>query len=92
MAEDTEEEIRLVGRPEYMLTTTDNPYNPFTQFEEWYNWDVVAGYHSSALLARIVMSSDEMSDADQSLAIQHAIDTIVNANVSGMHVAVDADE
>jgi hypothetical protein len=70
---------------EYMLTTFDNPFNPFTQWDEWFQWDVSAGYNTSALLARITKSSLELSEPDQALAIQQAIDEIVEENVSGMH-------
>jgi hypothetical protein len=69
---------------EYMLTTIDNPFDPFTQFDQWFQWDESAGYHTSSLLARITMSSDELSEADQAVAIQNAIDEVVNENVSGM--------
>ena len=69
---------------EYMLTTVDNPFDPFTQFDEWFAWDRQAGYNSPSLLARIVNSSDELSDSDQVLAINDAIDEIVKENVSGM--------
>ena len=70
---------------EHMLTTTDNPYNPFTQFDEWYNFDTASGYHTVALLSRIIKTSDGLSDADQSQAIEDAIDEIVTENVSGVH-------
>lgn len=70
---------------EHMLTTVDNPYNPFTQWDEWYAFDRQAGYNTPSLLARIVKSSDELSEADQSLAIEQAIDEIVEFNVSGVH-------
>lgn len=73
---------------EHMLTTTDNPFNPTEQFEEWYAWDTANGYHSLSLLARITRSSDQLSDADQSLALEQAIDEIVKENVSGMHTRV----
>lgn len=72
----------------YALSTVDNPYNPFTQFEEWYGWDEAHGYHTCALLGRIVRTSDSLSDADNSNAIESAIDEIVTENVSGMHVKV----
>lgn len=75
---------------EHMLTTVDNPFDPFTQFDEWFAYDVSMGYNTSSLLARIVLSSDEMSDADQSLAIERAIDEVVLYNVSGMHRKVAA--
>ena len=73
---------------EHMLTTVDNPYDPFTQFDEWYSYDRSAGYHTAALLARVVMTSDELSEADQSLAYELAIDEIVTENVSGVHKKV----
>lgn len=70
---------------EYMLTTIDNPFNPFEQWDEWYMWDLNAGYHTPGLLARISHVANELSDLDQHLAVQEAIDEIVRENVSGMH-------
>lgn len=69
----------------YMLSTVDNPFNPFTQLREWNAFDIAMGYHSAALLGRIVSTSDDLSEADQHSAIQAAIDEIVRENVSGMH-------
>lgn len=75
-----------------MLTTVDNPFSPFTQFDEWFTFDTVKGYNTSGLLARIVITSSELSEADQSVAIETAIEEIVRENVSGMHRAVVADD
>jgi hypothetical protein len=69
---------------EYMLTTVDNPFDPFTRFDEWYEYDVRLGYNSSSFLARVAKVSNEMSEPDQALAIQNAIDEICFENVSGM--------
>ena len=76
---------------EYMLTTFDNPFNPFTQFDEWFSWDRRAGYNTLGLLDRITILSSELSEADQSLAIQQGIDEIVKENVSGMHRKVSKE-
>jgi hypothetical protein len=76
----------------HMLTTVDNPFSPFTQFDEWFAFDTSKGYNSSGLLARIVITSDELSEADQSVAIENGIDEIVRENVSGMHRKVVADD
>lgn len=73
---------------EYMLTTVDNPYDPFNQFDEWYAWDRDAGYHTPSLLGRIVWVSNDISEADQHMQVQSAIDEIVEMNVSGMHKKV----
>lgn len=79
-------------RRDYMLTTVDNPYNPFTQWDEWYVWDLGAGYNTPGLLARIARLSDDISEVDQALAIQQAIEEIITENVSGVHIKVLSDE
>ena len=68
---------------ESMITTTDNPFDPFTQFDEWYNFDTHAGYNSVQLLARIANNSLDLSDPDQDLGIEQAIDEMVRENVCG---------
>ena len=83
---DTEIVVDVVGK--YMLTTVDNPFDPFTQWDEWYSFDTRHGYHTAGLLARIVITSDELSEADQAQAIQLGIEEIVHENVSGMHKKV----
>jgi hypothetical protein len=69
---------------EYMLTTVDNPFDPFTRFDEWLEYDSSMGYNTPAFLDRIANVSNDMSEPDQALAIQEAIDEIVYENVSGM--------
>lgn len=76
---------------EYMLTTVDNPFNPFTEFEEWLDYDTRMGYNTSSFLDRIAKVSNELSQPDQALAIQAAIDEIVDENVSGMWRKVSID-
>jgi hypothetical protein len=78
----------IPSRPEFMLTTVDNPFDPFTQFDEWYVWDQEAGYCTPGLLARISFLSDDISEVDQHVALQNAIDEVVQINASGMHKKV----
>lgn len=73
---------------DYMLTTVDNPYDPFTQFNDWYAWDFRAGYHTPGAVARQVVSSNELSEADQALAANEAIDFLVDLNPFGMYKKV----
>lgn len=68
-----------------MLTTIDNPHNPFDNFRAWYTWDISAGYYSTALLAKIITTSDELSEQQQNEANTLAIDEIVKENVTGMY-------
>lgn len=69
--------------PERMLTTDDNPYDPFTQWEQWDAYDRALGYNTTAMLARIVRTSHELPDAVQSQAIEDAIDDFLDVIVTG---------
>lgn len=71
-----------------MITTVDNPYNPFTQFEEWETFDEEHGYFTCSYLARIAKVSDNLSDTDEALAIERAIDEIVKLNILGIYKKV----
>lgn len=73
---------------EYMLTTSDNPYDPFTQFDEWYEFDRSNGYYTCEYLARIAQTSNELSDEDENVEIQNAIDEIIKENVLGIYKKV----
>jgi len=75
-----------------MLTTVDNPFDPFTQWDEWYAWDRSSGYNTVEFLARVTRFSDELSEADQHVAIQDAIDEIVQENVLGVFRKVKAGD
>ena len=75
-----------------MLTTIDNPFDPFDQFDEWFAFDVAKGYNTCAYLARIAKTSDELSPQDEDLAIDQAMDEIVRLNVLGIYRKVYKDE
>ena len=71
-----------------MLSTSDNPWNPWTDFKAWLSWDMEAGYFTLGYLDRIAVSSHEISQADQDLAVEQAIDEILRLNINGMYIAV----
>jgi hypothetical protein len=72
----------------HMLTTVDNPFNPWTNWDSWYTWDENAGYHTTSFLARILRTSPVLSDDEQDVAMENAIDEIVRENVLGMWTRV----
>lgn len=71
-----------------MLTTIDNPYDPFTNFEAWYHFDEGKGYHSCAYLARIARTSDQLSPVENDDEVERAIDDIVKYNPLGIYKKV----
>lgn len=62
------------------ITTVDNPFNPITDFEHWYLYDMEKGYNSSAYLARIAKTSSSLSDEENEKEIERAIDEIISHN------------
>ena len=78
----------MATNPEQMLSTVDNPYNPFTEFEQWNNWDQQSGYYTLSYLARVTITSDELSELDQSQAIDIAMDEIIDMNITGNYIKV----
>lgn len=76
---------------EVAITTEDNPFDPFTEFKQWYNFDVSHGYHTSALLGRITFTSNELSELDQQQELEIAIDEIVKFNITGNYVKVERE-
>jgi len=60
-----------------MLTTYDNPYDPFEQFTLWWLFDIEKGYNSCSRLARIVNLSDDMSQHEIDIETERAIDEII---------------
>lgn len=57
-----------------MLTTIDNPYDPFTEFNKWLAYDNSMGYDSCGLVARLTQTSVAFTEERQVEDIEAAID------------------
>ena len=82
---------------EVMLSTIDNPYNPFENFEQWYMFDELQARRENrptccSYLARVDYSSDEVSDAEQIQTMNDIIDEIIALNLSGKFIKVTREE
>ena len=71
-----------------MLSTIDNPYDPFDEFDKWYNFDVVKGYNSCSYLSKIAKTADELPESFNQAEIERAIDEIVEININGMYCKI----
>ena len=83
--------MQAMDTTEYMLSTVDNPYNPFTNYPAWSSFDVALRHGTSELLGRISFSSYELSDLDERLEINAAIDEILREDVMGLYIKVTKD-
>ena len=71
-----------------MLTTFDNPYDPFEQFTLWFLFDVEKGYNTCSYLARIAKLSDEMSQQEEDEEVERAIDEIIKYDFMNIYKKV----
>lgn len=60
-----------------MITTKDNPYDPFENFSQWFIYDVEKGYNSCSYLGRIAKTSDALSEQENDKIVEEAIDEII---------------
>lgn len=63
---------------EFMLTTVDNPYSPFTNFDQWLNFDLEKGYNTCQLLARVSRSTPNLGPKVEAQQVDDAMNDIVN--------------
>jgi hypothetical protein len=69
--------------PRFMLTTLDNPYSPYDQWDEWLAFDERHRYNSLGLIARLAHYSDEMNDGLLTAEYERVVEEIVVMNVQG---------
>lgn len=71
-----------------MLTTKDNPFNPFEDFRSWFQFDVEKGYNSCSYFDRIAHFEDDMNQNEIDIETERAIDEIVSTNPIGIYIKV----
>lgn len=70
------------------LTTFDNPFDPFEQFTSWFMFDEEKGYHTCSYLGRIARTSDQLSEEENELENERAIDEILKYDFQNIYKKV----
>ena len=71
-----------------MLSTIDNPFDPFEDFNSWYMFDVLHGYNSCAYLARIAKTSDQFTEFENAIELENAIDEIIKHDFMNIYMKI----
>ena len=71
-----------------MLSTFDNPFNPFEDYNSWMLFDKEKGYNSSERLMRIAKIDDSMSEEEIDAEIERAIDEIIKYDFLNVYVKI----
>lgn len=75
----------------FMLTTIDNPFNPFEDFDSWFLFDIEKGYYSCSLLARITNNANDLTELEEKKDIERAIDEIIKYDPTNMYTKISKD-
>ena len=75
-----------------MLTTVDNPFDPFEQFTSWWLFDIEKGYNSCSRLMRIANLSDDLSSKEEEIEIERAIDEIIKYDFLDVYKKVKKED
>lgn len=70
---------------EFMLTTVDNPFDPFEQFDQWFLFDNEKGYNTCGRLARIANFTDDMTQKEIDEETERAIDEIIKNDFMNLY-------
>ena len=71
------------------LTTTDNPFNPFTHWESWLSYDEDAGHNTNQKLARVSNPSLDITDEEELAVLElEAIMFILEHDLTGLYMIV----
>lgn len=73
---------------EVFVTTSDNPYDYFTQFEDWFAFDEQKGYCTCEFVARLANTSDVLTDEENDEEIEKVVDEICKYNILGLYKKV----
>lgn len=65
---------------ETMLTTVDNPFNPFDDFDSWFMFDIEKGYNTCGRLMRLAVITEDMSDKEVSDEVDRAMNRLIQAD------------
>ena len=72
----------------YMLTTLDNPFDPFNDFKSWYMFDCEKGHNTSARLARLANINSEMSQKEVDEEMDRVMDLIIKYDLEDKYIKV----
>lgn len=76
---------------EYLITTIDNPWNPFTHPSEWSEFDREHGYNTRERLATYIFTSNDLGENETAADISFGQKTFLEKDLLGIWIRVKKD-
>jgi hypothetical protein len=77
---------------DYMLTTFDNPYNPFDYFTLWQMFDKEKGYDSCERLMRLANIEEGMTQLEIDTEVDRAMTVLISNDFTNTFERVTEDD
>ena len=75
-----------------MLTTIDNPYNPFKDYDKWNRWDIDNAYNTASYLARMLQEYETIDEEYTEEQIDTAMQSIIDNDMLNVYVIRQASD
>lgn len=69
----------------YLITTIDNPYSPFDEFDDWWRYDRIHNYGTIEKLSRLSPNSDLFTDEENADETDKAVDRLMAIDILGIY-------
>lgn len=73
------------------ITTIDNPFDPFEEFDEWFMFDIEKGYYTCSKLARLIDIEEELSYDQEDELLEEAINKLIEIDPLDIYIKVTKD-
>ena len=72
--------------PTYKLTTSDNPFHPIYDEQNWRRYDEDHGYNTNAYVDRLYSWDTDLTDFENQRFVNRVIDDACRLNLTGIEV------
>ena len=62
------------------ITTSDNPYDYFKQFDQWLDYDRQKGYFTTEYVARLAKLAPDLSEEEERIEMENTFDKMIEWN------------
>lgn len=81
--------MKLANRKVF-VTTFDNPFNYFNDFENWFAWDKKMGWNTCGIMADLTGNISNLSPEETATVIEGACKRLVSVDILGIwHLVYD---
>lgn len=79
---------QLVFEDKVLISTIDNPFNPFLDFDNWYAEDIRLGHDTSGLMQRLFVDYPDMSDRDNAIEYARVVRELFQLDPGELYILV----